>query len=78
MSPPDDPYRRYCEAQVGDDTCRIFPLGNSPQSRGRWSGYELWFWDGPYSGMGGMPADLRSADNAHKLGHFRRNARREG
>jgi hypothetical protein len=72
MSCLDDPYRGYCEAAVGDDMYRIWPLGNSRQSRGRWSGYELWFWDGPYTDMGGMGADLRSARNAHKLGHFRR------
>lgn len=32
--------------------------------------YQLWWWDGPYTGMGMMGGDLRSADNAHNLAAF--------
>ena len=65
-----DPYRGYARRQ---SATTFIGSGRwvTPQSRGRWSGYELW-WDGPNTGTGGMGADLRSAPNAHKLGHFRR------
>ncbi len=47
---------------VGKDTYRIWRVSNDRN--------ELWWWDGPYTGMGGMGADYRSAENAYKLGTY--------
>jgi len=57
-----NPGFRYYEAYVGEDSYRIFRPG--PRC------CELWFWDGPCLACGGMPADMRSTDNAHKLSRY--------
>ena len=55
-------------AEVGEDTYRIWRLWGNERSP---DSYQLWWWDGPYRGLGMMGADLRGADNAHKLGTYR-------
>lgn len=54
-------------AGSGEDTYRIWRLGRNE----KWAdSYELWWWDGPYTGIGMMGGDLRGAENAHKLGTY--------
>lgn len=51
-------------AEHGEDIYRIWSRsggGRSPDS------YDLWWWDGPYTGSGEMAGDLRDAENAYLL-----------
>jgi len=52
---------------VGEDTYRIWRIIGDGNLLNH---YRLYWWDGPYTGMGGMGADYRSAENAYKLGTY--------